>query len=108
MSVEIFGVEESSSRFNTVVVSGEETFNTFWRKAITELRLQFIGNGVWLYKKDLPEILCEFEQVKIYMGRDQSIPESERKYIIRRIDEILEHLKSEWNMVPEAERLWMG
>lgn len=42
------------------------------------------------------------------MEEDKSIPEEDRKGIIRHVDDITERLESNWNEVPEAERLWMG
>lgn len=108
MSVEIYGVEESSKKFRCIAVSGENTFNTVWQRVIDDLGLRLIGNGVWLYQKDLPNILEEFARVKAYVMQDESIPPNCREDIAEHIDEILSVLESKWNEVANAERLWMG
>lgn len=108
MSVEIYGTEENSEEFRCIGVSGEESFNTFWQKAIDELKLRLIGNGVWLYKKDLEDILSEFSAVREYISQSEEIPLQYREDITARIGEIMDALKDNWNNVPDAERLWMG
>lgn len=108
MSVEIYGTEENSEKFRCVAVSGEESFNAFWQKAIDELELRLIGNGVWLCKKDLEDILCEFSAVREYMSQSEEIPLQYRENISAHIGEIMDALKDNWNEVPNAERLWMG
>lgn len=108
MSVEIYGVEESSKKFRCIAVSGENTFNTVWQQVIDDLGLRLIGNGVWLYQKDLPNILEEFARVKAYVMQDESIPPNRREDIAEHIDEILSVLESKWGEVANAERLWMG
>lgn len=107
MSVEIYGVEENSEEFRCVAVSGEEFFNTFWQKAIEELGLRFIGNGVWLYKKDLTDILDEFSMVREYAAKSEEFSPY-RENITAHIGEIMDTLKDNWDEVPNAERLWMG
>lgn len=106
MSVEIYGVEENSKKFRCVGVSGEEYFNTFWQKAIDELGLRLIGNGVWLYKKDLTDILDEFSAVREYAAQNED-PQC-RENITKHISGIMDTLKNNWDEVPNAERLWMG
>lgn len=108
MSVEIYGTEENSEEFRCVAVSGEEFFNTFWQKAIDELGLRLIGNGVWLYKKDLEDILDEFSAVREYAAKNEEFPLQYRENISAHIGEIIDTLKGNWNEVPKAERLWMG
>lgn len=107
MSVEIYGVEESSEKFRCIAVSGENTFNTIWQRAIDDLGLRLIGNGVWLYKRDLRDILEELARVKAYVMQAESIPPDCRKDIAEHIDEILSVLESRWGEVAGAERLWM-
>lgn len=108
MSVEIYGTEENSEKFRCIGVSGEETFNAFRQKAIDELQLRFIGNGVWLYKKDLENILGEFSAVREYICQSEEIPLQYRENISAHIGEIMDALKDNRNEVPQAERLWMG
>lgn len=108
MSVEIYGTEDRSKNFRCIAVSGEKTFNTVWQRTIDDLGLRLIGNGVWLYKKDLPNILEEFSRVKAYVMQDESIPQNCREDIAEHIDEILSVLESKWSEVVDAERLWMG
>lgn len=108
MSVEIFGTEECSEGFRTVAVEGERSFGELWQKAIDELGLRLIGNGVWLYKKDLPDILEEFARVKAYVTRDEGKPREFREKFAEDIDEITRELEARWNEIPDAERLWMG
>lgn len=107
MSVEIYGTEENSEKFRPVAVSAEEFFNTFWQKAIDELGLRLIGNGVWLYKKDLEDILGEFSAVREYAVQNEELSQY-REDIAALIGEIIETLKGNWNEVLNAERLWMG
>ena len=108
MSVEIYGTEENSEKFRCIAVSGEETFNKLWQKAIDELGLRLIGNGVWLYQKDLPNILKEFASVGEYAAQSEELPLQYRENITEHISEIIQTLKDNWSEVPNAERLWMG
>lgn len=108
MSVEIYGVEENSEEFRCVAVSGEEFFNTFWQKTIDEMGLRLIGNGVWIYKKDIDDILREFAAVREYAAKCEEFPVQYRENIIAHISEIMDTLKDNWDEVPDAERLWMG
>lgn len=107
MSVEIYGTEDYSEKFRCIAVSGEEFFNTFWQKAIDKLGLRLIGNGVWLYKKDLEDIVGEFSAVREYAAQNKELSQY-REDITALIGEIIDTLKCNWNEVPDAERLWMG
>ncbi len=108
MSVEIFGTEENFKNFRCIPVSSEELFNTVWQRAIDALGLRLIGNGVWLFKKDLRDILDEFKRVDEYIAQNESIPMQCRLSISERIGAVLRDLESNWNEVSDVERLWMG
>lgn len=108
MSVEIYGVDDSASDFCSIGVSAEETFNTIWQGAIDALGLRLIGNMKWLYKKDLPEILSEFEQVREYVWKDRNLSEAVRESIREHVDYIVKDLEENWDECPGADRLWMG
>lgn len=102
VSVEIYGVEEESAKFRSIGVAGEREFQEVWQRAIDALKLRRIGNMVWLYQKDLMEILSEFAQVKEYfIGNGQ-------QYFAEKAEEIGSNLQERWRECPEAERVWMG
>lgn len=100
--MEIYGVEEESARFRPIGVAGEADFQEFWQKAIDALGLRLIGNMIWLYQKDLPEILEEFAQVKEYFVR------SGQQYFAEKAEKIMGSLGECWRECPDAERVWMG
>ncbi len=51
-----------------------------------DCHLQYIGNGVWLYRKDLQKILQEFDIVKQYMMANNAW------YMVQKIEYILQEL----------------
>lgn len=108
MSVEIYGVDDNAGDFRSIGVSGEKIFNTVWQGAIDALGLHLIGNMKWLYKKDLPEILAEFEQVREHVRKDKNVPEAIRESIREHVDNIVESLEENWDECPDVGRLWMG
>lgn len=108
MSVEIYGVDNHSERFRSIGVSCEDTFHRIWEVAIKELNLHLIGNGVWLYKKDLDAILVEFDKVREYVKENEKISEVDKQNVFYHVENILGNLEANWNEIETAERLWMG
>ena len=99
MSVEIYNVDDTACLL-CIGVAGEHTFQTIWEKAIVDCHLQYIGNGVWLYRKDLQKILQEFDIVEQYMMANNAW------YMVQKIEYILQELPKQWKS--HMQRLWMG
>lgn len=108
MSVEIYGVETASEKFCTIAVSSERVFNQIWQPAINELNLDLIGNGVWLCRENISDILSEFNQIKEYVKNNKNLLDEDKEYVIKRINYVINNLETNWNKVKTAERLWMG
>lgn len=106
MSVEIFDVSDDDrcgAGEITIGVSSERFFNCCWEKAITELDIHTLGNGVWLNHSDKEMILEDFCKIRTWAENNLSTPEAE--YMTAHIDRTIE-LLSEWDScIPQ---LWMG
>lgn len=104
MSVMIYGVDEESKDFCCLAVASERNFYDIWLPVIKKLDLKYVGDQHWLYRKDLPEILSEFQQLYEYSKKHNGLSN-----ITMHSQHILEHLEAEWNKTaPNADRLWMG
>lgn len=107
MSVEIFDVETREKCSGICIpVAGENTFNTIWECALKELNIYRLGNGVWLQRKDLEQILSDFCRIKEWA--EQHLPTTEADDVVNRINDILEELPSQWSKNPYITQLWMG
>ncbi len=104
MSVLIYGVDDNSEKFLPLAVSSEKSFYSIWQPIIDKLKLKYIGDQKWLYKKDLPAIIAEFQKLLNYSRNDSKLYD-----ITYHAEIIIERLEKNWNeSVPYAERLWMG
>ena len=107
MSVSIGRLDKKTEKYDELVVSNQRIFKSIWEKAINERHLRLIGCCKILHKKDMKQILWEFEQVKDYvLCNDFSI--NDKEYIVSRIDEIVDRLDEFWNEIPGIEELDMG
>ncbi|MBR1527853.1 MAG: hypothetical protein IJ642_00970 [Oscillospiraceae bacterium] len=107
MSVTIGRENKITGEYAELCVAFQSVFNNVWEKAIQDRNLHLIGCCKILHKKDLPEILWEFAQVKDYV-LTHDFSENDKIYVSQRVDEILENLESFWNEIPDTDQLDMG
>ena len=103
-----FGEEDNSEEFEYTPVSGEHSFTTLWEPAIAYLGVTRLANGIYLKREELPEILDDFRKVKEWILNNPSIDESDKVYVMSRIDWLIVELPVRWQKCPNAKTLWMG
>ena len=107
MSVSLMRTDPQTKETKEMPISFQRIWNEIWEKAIEDRGLKLIGTCTILHKKDMAEILREFQQVKEYV-MTYDIPEKDKEYVIERIDNITDHLEEFWNEVPGIDELDMG
>lgn len=107
MSVIIYDIpdDEVPSEISFGVAS-EAVFETIWVTALQELKIDRLGNGVWLRRDELDLILADFCKVKEWVK--YHCPSETADNIIGHIDYILEKLPQQWRENPDILQLWMG
>lgn len=103
-----FGKEDNSEEFEYTPVSGEHSFITLWEPAIAYLGITRLANGIYLKREELPQILDDFRKIKKWILNNPSIDESEKVYVVNRIDWLIVELPIRWQKCPNAKTLWMG
>ncbi|MBQ6555606.1 MAG: hypothetical protein IJL89_10270 [Firmicutes bacterium] len=105
MSVEIFGLsEDNAEKFHTLAVSSEKSFYDIWKPVIDKLKLKYIDDQIWIYRKDLPFVIEEFKILYDYAKGKSDLYDIEYHARI-----IIDNLEKNWNeTAPNAEKLWMG
>lgn len=107
MSVEIFDIDAAEEcSVICIPVASEDKFNSIWTNALSQLNINRLGNGIWLYKDDLELILSDFCRIKEWTEAHLEIAAAD--YVISHINFILEQLPSQWEKNPYITRLWMG
>ncbi len=92
MSVLIYGIDDYSEKFLSLAVSGEKTFYSVWQPVIDKVELKYIGDQRWLYKKDLPAIISEFQALLNYSQNKKELYD-----IYYHSEIIIENLEKNWN-----------
>ncbi|MDE6314245.1 MAG: hypothetical protein K2M46_11640 [Lachnospiraceae bacterium] len=105
MSVMIYDVDFAESKI-CIGVSSEASFIRLWEQAIRECHITKLGNGIWLFRRDLEDIVMELEQIKIWAGNLSNT--QDRNYLINKAEQVRQELWKQWQEHPEVERLWMG
>lgn len=106
ISVEIYDINENTNQPSVLCigVSSERYFTLYWEKALADLGITSLGNGVWLEHKDRAQIFADFRRIRVWA--EEKLPATEAEYMISHIDLILEKLPDEWSS--QLPRLWMG
>ena len=105
MSVEIYNTDENDTKI-CLAVSGEEFFNEIWANALGDLQITRLGNGIYLYKEDLPDILNDFLRIKQWS--ESNLSGEDLANIVSHIDTILDYLPKQWAENDDIPRPWMG
>lgn len=93
MSVEIYNTNSDS--IIIIPVSSERFFIKYWDKAIQELNIKTLGNGVDLYRNDLSQILEDFQKVENW-AKDNILGQ-DLDYILIRLEYIQKELPTIWS-----------
>lgn len=102
MSVEIYNI--NGDDIISIPVSNESSFIKYWDKAIQELNIKTLGNGIDLYRKDLSQILEDFEKVENW-AKDNILGQ-DLDYILTKLEYIQKRLPTLWS--EEYPTLYMG
>lgn len=112
MSVAVYMENADQSEFEAefcIPVASERFFVQYWQKAIDELSLKRLQNGIYLRREALPEILAELQSLKNWADTEPDFikNKAEQDYMTMRIHTLLVKLPEIWKMYPDA-ILWMG
>ena len=106
MSVTLGIKDPVTGAYDDMPVSVQSTWREVWEPAIEAMHLHYLAQFA-ISTAALPELMEEFRKVQEYV-RTHDVPESDKSYVIERIDDILEHIEDFRNQFPDAELMYLG
>ncbi|MDQ0114625.1 hypothetical protein [Paenibacillus harenae] len=107
MSVSVFRMNQEDDSFKLgfeIPISREEFFTKFWQRAIEELKIAGIQNGIELKKEQLDSTLLDLEKLRIWA--QSNLKNNDLEYMVARIDLLIKKLPLAFKT--ENTILWIG
>lgn len=112
MSVAVYMENSDLSAFESefcIPIASERFFAMYWQKAIEELSVRRIQNGISLKKEGLKDAVIELAKLREWALSNPELQKNrrEQEYMVNRIDSLTLQLPIVFSKKPDAV-LWIG